>query len=159
MLETGPHLFDIILHYVFFPPSMNCLWSFIILLGKDFIDLWSSYWHRSNIECCSPPILVSVQKCRSKEVLVADSLVDLLLTALCFPFPMLLLKQTESGDIQMCYNSISPYPSVQEGKRIAKDSTWQKKEIANFAARTPEKVEFRWIWYNWDSYAEAKENI
>lgn len=74
------------------PPSMNCLWSFIILLGKDFIDLWSSYWHRSNVECRSPPILVSVQKCRSKEVLVADSLVDLLLKALCFPFPMLLLK-------------------------------------------------------------------
>lgn len=35
----------------------------------------------------------------------------------------------------------------------------RKKEIAIFAARTPEKVELEWVLYDWDSYAEAKENI
>lgn len=81
---------------------MNSVWIFIILLSEDFVDLWSFYWHRCNVERHSPA-LVSAQKCRSKEVLAANSPVDLLLKALCFPFPMLVLKKTDSGGIHMCY--------------------------------------------------------
>lgn len=71
---------------------MTTIRIFIILLPKDFVDLCSFYWHRSDVECQSPPALVSAQKRRSKEVLVANSPVDLLVKAPCFPFPMLVLK-------------------------------------------------------------------
>lgn len=70
---------------------MNTIRIFIILLSEDFVDLCSFYWHWSSVECQSPA-LVSVQKCRSKDVLAANSQVDLLVKALCFPFPMLVLK-------------------------------------------------------------------